>query len=131
MESLSQLLAVSAVVMGISYTLTRERLFAPLRRRLGGKETWVGYLISCPYCASHYIAFILVPLTATYPVRVAYDWGAATVVLNWFFSSILVTVVAAFLRIVFFFVDEKQSLLRSEKEHIQSENGDVGHQRGG
>lgn len=106
--------------MGLSHTLTKERIFASLRERLGGKETWLGYLVSCPYCASHYIAFALVPLTATYLVRVAVDWGALTRILEWFLSSILVTVVAAFLRIVFYFVDEKQGLTRTEKELVRN-----------
>ena len=39
-SSLGQLLAVSAVVMGLSQTVTKERLFEPLRSRLGGKTTW-------------------------------------------------------------------------------------------
>jgi hypothetical protein len=37
-----QLFAVSAVTMGLSHTIAKERLFAPLRARLGGKETWLG-----------------------------------------------------------------------------------------
>jgi len=119
MGDVAQLFAVSAVVMGISHTLTRERIFARLRARLGGKETWCGYLVSCPYCASHYFAFVVVPLTRTYPVRVPFEWGWIGDVLTWFFSSILVTVVAAFLRIVFYFVDEQQSLSRSEREHVR------------
>ena len=121
MEEFAQLLAVSAVVTGLSHTLTKERIFAPLRERLGGMDTWLGYLVSCPYCASHYIAFVLVPLTNTYVIRVPHDWGLASDVLGWFLSSILVTFVAAFFRIAFYFVDEKQSLVRSEKELVRQE----------
>src|SRR5690606_2608622 len=99
----------------------KERLFAPLREKLGGKDTWFGYLVSCPYCASHYIAFVLVPLTETYVIRVPHDWGVFAGVLSWFLSSILVTFIGAFLRIVFYFVDEKQSLVRSEKELVRLE----------
>jgi predicted membrane metal-binding protein len=83
-----QLLMVSAVVMGLSQTLTRERIFEPLRARLGGKETWLGYLASCPYCASHTIAFILVPLTGTYAIDVVVGPGWAASLLRWFLSSI-------------------------------------------
>ena len=61
-----QLFAVSAVVMGLSYTIAKEELFRPVRDRCGGRETWLGYLVSCPYCVSHWIAFIVVPLTGTY-----------------------------------------------------------------
>ena len=76
MRGVWQLLAVSLVVMGLSHTIARERIFQPLRARLGGKDTWLGYLISCPYCVSHWIAFILVPLTGTYAVNVVPRWGS-------------------------------------------------------
>ena len=56
MHSVGQLLAVSLIVMGLSHTISRERICEPLRARLGGKETWLGYLVSCPYCVSHWIA---------------------------------------------------------------------------
>jgi predicted membrane metal-binding protein len=114
-----QLLMVSAVVMGLSQTLTRERIFEPLRARLGGKETWLGYLASCPYCASHTIAFILVPLTGTYAIDVVVGPGWVASLLRWFLSSILVTVIAAFLRVAFWMVDEQQALLRREKQLVE------------
>jgi hypothetical protein len=108
---MSQLIAVSLIVMGLAHTLSRERLFAPLRARLG-PDTWLGYLVSCPYCCSHWIAFVLVPLTGTYPVDIPYDWGFLTSLLRWFLASILVTVIAAFFRIGFYFIDEGQGLIR-------------------
>jgi hypothetical protein len=121
MTDLFQLFAVSAVVMGISQTIAKERIFAPLRERLGGKETFCGYLVSCPYCASHYVAFVLVPLTGTYPISVVVG-GWVGSVLSWFLSSILLTVVAAFFRVLFWFVDEAQGLVRrrqaTEEEEI-------------
>ena len=119
-RGLAQLLMVSAVVMGLSQTVTRERIFEPLRARLGGRETWLGYLVSCPYCASHSFAFALVPLTGCYAVEVVgHGWGAS--LLRWFLSSILVTVIAAFLRVAFWFVDEQQALVRKEKQLVESE----------
>ena len=121
MSDIAQLFAVSAVTMGIAYTLTRERIFAPLRKRLGGKETWLGYLVSCPYCASHWIAFLLVPLTGTYPIRTRLELGWLAVVLDWFLSSVLVTVVAAFLRVGFYFIDETQGLVRRGQRFVEEE----------
>jgi predicted membrane metal-binding protein len=117
--SFSQLVLVSAVVMGLSQTLTRERIFEPLRSRLGGKRTWLGYLVSCPYCASHAIAFVVVPLTGTYAIDVVLKTGWLAAALRWFLSAILVTVVAAFLRVAFWFVDERQALVRREKQLIE------------
>ncbi|HSP77661.1 MAG TPA: DUF1360 domain-containing protein [Myxococcaceae bacterium] len=115
MTDLFQLFAVSAVVMGISQTIAKERIFAPLRRRLGGMRTWFGYLVSCPYCVSHYVAFLLVPLTDTWPIEVVVEGWVGTV-LSWFFSSILLTVIAAFYRVLFWFVDESQGLVRRRQK---------------
>ena len=131
MSYFGHLVALSAVVMGIAQTLTRERLFEPLRSRLGGHETWLGYLVSCPYCASHWVAFILVPLTGIYGIRVQVRWGVLTTLLDWFLSSMLVVVIAAFLRVAFWFVDESQGLVRRRKRVIeqvaQKEAQDVRH----
>jgi Na+-transporting methylmalonyl-CoA/oxaloacetate decarboxylase gamma subunit len=118
---LLKILLVSAVTMGLSHTIARERIFAPLRDRCGGMETWRGYLISCPYCASHWVAFLLVPLTGAYGIRVAGQWGVVSMVLDWFLSSILVTVIAAMLRVVFYFVDEEQRLIKTKKRTAQAE----------
>jgi hypothetical protein len=123
MSDIFQLLAVSAVVMGLSQTVAKERIFAPLRERLGGKDTWFGYLVSCPYCVSHYIAFALVPLTGTYPIEVTVG-GWVGAVLRWFLASVLIAVIAAFFRVVFWFVDETQGLVRrrqrTEDEETQT-----------
>ncbi len=131
MSHLGQLLAVSAVVMGIAQTITRERIFEPLRERLGGHETWLGYLLSCPYCASHYVAFVLVPVTGVYGIRVGVHWGLLSTILDWFLSSILVVVIAAFMRVAFWFVDESQGLVRRRNKVIEqvAEEEDGSHVR--
>lgn len=116
-----RILFVSAVVMGAAHTISRERIFQPLRRALGDRETWLGYLVSCPYCLSHWIAFALVPVTGTYGIRVPHAWGVASDLLSWFLSSLLVQVVASFLRIGFYFLDESQGLLRRRERLLDSE----------
>jgi hypothetical protein len=120
-RGVGQLVVVSLVVMGISYTIARERIFEPLRRRCGGRATWLGYLVSCPYCLSYWVAFVIVPLTRSYyvPVWPALGWFAT--VLDWFFSSVLVASLAAFLRVGFFLVDESQGLLRRREKEIDRE----------
>ncbi len=114
-----KVVTVSLVVMGVSHTIARERLFAPLRRVLGGHDTWLGYLVSCPYCVSHWIAFGLVPLTGTYPVDVLPCWGFLSSLLRWLLNSVLVAVVAAFLRVAFYFLDESQGLVRRQQRAIE------------
>jgi hypothetical protein len=107
--------------MGMAQTIAKEQIFAPLRERLGGKDTWLGYLVSCPYCASHYLAFALVPLTGAYYVDVAPGLGLLGGVLRWFLSSYLVVVIAAFLRVAFWFVDETQGLVRRRQKAEEEE----------
>jgi hypothetical protein len=120
MTDLFQLFAVAAVVMGISQTIAKERICEPIRKRLGGKETWFGYLVSCPYCVSHYVAFALVPLTGTYALR-AVVGGWVGSVLTWLLSSLLVTVIAAAFRVLFWFVDEAQGLVRRRQRTEEEE----------
>ena len=116
-----QLLAVSLVVMGLSHTIARERIFEPLRTRLGGKETWLGYLVSCSYCVSHWVVLILVPLTGTYAVNVVPRWGMLSDVIRLVLSSILVAVLAAFFRVIFYFVDESQGLVKRQQRSVEEE----------
>ncbi len=118
---LLKILLVSAVVMGLSHTLAREKMFERLRNALGGKDTWRGYLVSCPYCASHWLAFLIVPLTGAYGIHVIPRWAVISPVLDWFLSSILVTVVAAILRVGFYLVDEEQRLTKTRKKVTQAE----------
>ncbi len=121
MHGMGQLLAVSLIVMGLSHTIARERICEPLRARLGGKETRLGYLVSCPYCVSHWIALILVPITGTFPVHVIPRLGPVAGVLRWLLSSILVAVIAAFFRVVFYFVDETQGLVKRQQRSVEEE----------
>jgi uncharacterized membrane protein len=117
-----QLFAVSAVVMGLSYTIAKEEMFHGFRDRCGGRGTWLGYLVSCPYCLSHWVAFVIVPLTGSYYVHMsARNIPFVTPIVDWFLSSILVTVVAAFLRVIFFFVDETQGFVRRRKRVAEKE----------
>ena len=109
--------------MGLAQTIAKERIFAPLRDRLGGKETWFGYLVSCPYCASHWLAFALVPVTGAYFVRVAIDVPYLSAIVTWFLSSILVVVISAFLRVGFWFVDESQGLVRRRQRTEEERAG--------
>lgn len=111
----SRLFIVALVVMCMSHTLSKERIFESLRARLGGRDTWLGYLVCCPYCNSHWLAFVMVPLTDTYVVPIAAGVAATPRwLLSWFLSSIAVAAVAAVLRVLFYFVDEGQGLLRRE-----------------
>ena len=116
-----KIVLVSAVTMGLSHTLAREKMFEPLRNACGGMGTWMGYLVSCAYCASHWLAFLLVPLTGAYGIHVVPRWPVISPVLDWFLSSILVTVIAAVLRVGFYFIDEEARLAKTKKRVTQVE----------
>jgi uncharacterized membrane protein len=120
-HGIGQLLAVSLIVMGLSHTIARERICEPLRLRLGGKETWLGYLVSCPYCVSHWLALVLVPITGAYAVNVVPGLGPLRGLMRWLLSSILVAVLAAFFRVVFYFVDETQGLVKRQQRSVEEE----------
>ncbi|HZU85658.1 MAG TPA: DUF1360 domain-containing protein [Polyangiaceae bacterium] len=123
-----RVLVIATVVMGCSHTIARERIFEPLRDRLGGRQTWLGYLVSCPYCVSHWVAFVLVPLTGSYFVETASLWPPLAAVVRWLLSSIFVATVAAFLRVVFYVADESQGLLRraEKREDLEIRERDSG-----
>jgi hypothetical protein len=104
--------------MGLSHTIAKEKICEPIRRAAGGMQTWPGYLLSCPYCNSHWLALVIAPLTGTYLIPVVPRWGFVSGILEWLLNSILVTVVAAFLRVGFYFVDEEQRLARKRKEVV-------------
>ncbi len=116
-----RLFVIASIVMGVSHTITKERVFQPLRDALGGKRTWLGYLAPCPYCASHWVAFIVLPLTRTSFVEVPSLWAPLAVLLRWFLSSVFVATVASYLRVFFYLVDESQGLLRRAEKLEETE----------
>jgi len=120
-HGIGQLVGLALVVMGLSHSIARERIGAGLRAFLGGRDTWLGYMVSCPYCVSHWIALVLVPITGIYPLEVALRWGLVTQILRWMLSSILVATVATFLRVVFYFVDETQGLVRRQQKMVEQQ----------
>jgi hypothetical protein len=121
LHAFGQFLGLALVVMGLSHSIARERIGAGLRAWLGGRETWLGYLVSCPYCVSHWIALILVPITGIYPLDVVPRWGLATAIIRWVLSSVLVATVAAFFRVAFYFVDETQGLVKRRQKVVEKQ----------
>jgi hypothetical protein len=106
-----RLFVVASLVMGASHTIAKERLFEPLRQRVG-KDTWAGYLLSCPYCTSHWVALLVVPATDAYFVPVAAMPQPLAGLLRWLLSSVFVATAAAYLRVLFYVVDVAQGVLR-------------------
>jgi hypothetical protein len=121
LHGLGQVLGLAMVVMGLSHSLARERIGAGIRAALGGPDTWLGYLVSCPYCVSHWIALVLVPVTGIYPLQVVPRWGLASDIMRWVLSTVLIATLAAFFRVAFYFVDETQGLVRRRQKFVEKQ----------
>lgn len=54
------LIAVSMAISSISMTVAKTKVFAPMRDWVFARNEWLGNLISCPYCLSHWLTFAAV-----------------------------------------------------------------------
>lgn len=52
--------AIALATMAISLTTSRALVFAPFRMWVASKSSWLGELVSCFYCTSHWVAIALV-----------------------------------------------------------------------
>jgi len=60
MNEFLALVFLSIACGAISMTISRSEMFAPLRGWIKGRSAFLGGGLSCPYCTSHWVAFILV-----------------------------------------------------------------------
>ncbi|MCP4687849.1 MAG: DUF1360 domain-containing protein [Desulfobacterales bacterium] len=68
---MENILYLSFVTASVSFTFSETSLFAPPRKWIRGKSSFIGKLISCGYCLGHWIAFVLV---AIYRPRLFSTW---------------------------------------------------------
>lgn len=61
-NNLFQVFVLSLVVATVSMTLSKAKIFKSLREFLEKKSQWLGELIHCPYCTSHWVALFFVVL---------------------------------------------------------------------
>lgn len=59
MNEFVKLAFLSLPCAGISVTISRAKVFGGLRGWLKEHMSFIGELISCPYCTSHWVAFVL------------------------------------------------------------------------
>ena len=59
-QSVLVVLILSLPVAVISLTITRASVFQPLREWVLERNAWLGKLVTCPYCTSHWVSFALV-----------------------------------------------------------------------
>ncbi len=89
-EKLLVLLFLATVAAAISATVSRASLFDGLRDGLARKSDFLGKLVSCPYCLSHWVAFGLV--AAYRPQVLPVHWT-----LNFLAASFSIVTLTAFL----------------------------------
>lgn len=100
MNTLWQLLMLSLAVAAIATTISLSTLFGPVRRWTVKRSRYFGTLISCPYCSSHWIAFVAV---AWYHPRVFDGWWLANYVVVVFAVIAVANVVTGVLRALNYF----------------------------
>lgn len=60
--ALTAIVALALAVSAVSVTVTKTKIFQPVRRWTKKRSPWAGALLSCPYCLSHWLAFVAVPI---------------------------------------------------------------------
>lgn len=54
---ISVVVTLALAVSALSMTLTKAKVFKGTREWIKDRSTWLGGLITCPYCTSHWFAF--------------------------------------------------------------------------
>ena len=70
LEQILKLVLCAAAAASISMTLTKAKVFSPLRQAVKAKSKFLGDLFSCPYCMSHWVSFLLVLVFQPRPIQV-------------------------------------------------------------
>lgn len=60
---MESLIILAMAVSTISLTVSKSKIFESTRNWVSGRSKWLGELISCFYCFSHWVAAVLVLLT--------------------------------------------------------------------
>lgn len=48
---------LSLAIAVVALTVTKAKISAPMRARAEKRSKWLGELVSCPFCFSHWLAF--------------------------------------------------------------------------
>lgn len=109
------LLALAAGVAAT--TITKAKVFQPLRSAAKRRSSWLGYLVSCPYCVSHWLVFAL---QAVYRVRLVHSGLPAldVIVSSFPMIGLAVLVPAVLTRVYRFDVDKPSTLLDAETKRL-------------
>lgn len=62
MVGLYQVAVLALATAAISVTVSKARVFASIREWVASRNNWLGELMSCSYCTSHWVAIALVAI---------------------------------------------------------------------
>lgn len=80
-DAFAQVLVMSMAVSVMSLTITRSRIFHEFREWVKSKNDYLGDLVSCFYCTSHWLA---IGFTTFYKPQILNLWIGADLVLSMF-----------------------------------------------
>lgn len=67
-HTLVTVVALALAVSACSMTITKAKVFKGLRAAIEQRSTWLGGLLKCPYCTSHWLAVGAVVIYRPHPV---------------------------------------------------------------
>lgn len=91
-QNLILLVLLAAPVACVSLTLTRSMLFKGFREWVGGRSDFFGELVRCPFCTSHWVAFVACAIFK--PWVVYSNIPVLGIVLQFFISSLILVAMA-------------------------------------
>ncbi len=80
---------LAIAVAAVSMTIGRAKVSEGFRSWADNKSAWLGKLVNCPYCISHWIAFVAV---AWYRPRVI---SSSFIIFDWIVSLFLIVALAS------------------------------------
>ena len=81
-------IVLALATTAISITCTKGSIFMPLRLWILARSRWLGKLVKCPYCFSHWVAFALVGIYC--PILIP-RWF----IVDWFVTVFVVVALSA------------------------------------
>jgi hypothetical protein len=57
LTGLYQVVILALATASISVTLSKAKVFMPIRRWIWYRNKWLGELVQCSYCTTHWVAF--------------------------------------------------------------------------
>ncbi len=75
-QAIFEWIVLSVIVWTVSTTISRARVFRPLRSWVKGRSDFFGEGVSCQYCISHWVAFTLILIYRPHILPPA-QWPAA------------------------------------------------------